>query len=83
MAKNMTPKLYIYKSLSEVSSSKGVVRSQTQWNILSYSYTSLKLFSLMQMILWRNENCRSQLEVSDWVKYNHIPGHTPDLMIHS
>lgn len=42
-----------------------------------------KLSSLMQVILWRNKNCRSQLEVSDCVKYDDILGHTPDLMIHS
>lgn len=36
-----------------------------------------KLSSLMQMILWRNENCRSQPEVSDCIKYNHILVHPP------
>lgn len=33
----------VYKSLSEVSSNKSIGWSQSQWNILSYSYTSLQI----------------------------------------
>lgn len=81
-SKNMICKLHtspwvrspVTKELAEVKLSGRYLSTPTQPD---------KLPSLMQMILQGNENCRTQLEVSDWVKYNHILGNTPDLMIHS
>lgn len=37
-----------YKSLSEVSSNKNIDRSQSQWNILSYSYNSLQISDALE-----------------------------------